>query len=70
MGILCFASSISLLISLFVVLLIIYYLLFIYFVLLLTLDVIGMMTAIAPEREYVRDGKVTRMVVLELTYDR
>jgi len=36
----------------------------------LILDVIGMMTAIAPEREYVRDGKVTKIVVLELTDDR
>ena len=34
------------------------------------IDVIGMMTAISPEREYVRDGKVTKMVILELTDDR
>ena len=33
-------------------------------------DVIGMLTVITPEREYVKDGKVTKMVVLELTDDR
>jgi hypothetical protein len=25
------------------------------------------MTGISPEREYVRDGKITKMVVIELT---
>ncbi|PNX55935.1 replication factor A protein, partial [Trifolium pratense] len=30
-------------------------------------DVIGVMTAISAEREYIRDGKVTKMVVIELT---
>ncbi|KAK2397210.1 replication protein A 70 kDa DNA-binding subunit E [Trifolium repens] len=30
-------------------------------------DVIGLMTGISPEREYVRDGKITKMVVIELT---
>ncbi|KAK2383282.1 Transcription initiation factor IIF, beta subunit [Trifolium repens] len=29
--------------------------------------VIGLMTGISPEREYVRDGKITKMVVIELT---
>ncbi|CAJ2644580.1 unnamed protein product [Trifolium pratense] len=29
--------------------------------------VIGVMTAISAEREYIRDGKVTKMVVIELT---
>jgi hypothetical protein len=33
-------------------------------------DVIGVMTAISAEREYVKDGKVCRMVILELTDDR
>jgi hypothetical protein len=31
------------------------------------LDVIGLMTGISPEREYVRDGKITKMVVIKLT---
>ncbi|MCH80240.1 replication factor A protein [Trifolium medium] len=30
-------------------------------------DVIGLMTGISTEREYVRDGKLTKMVVIELT---
>ncbi|PNX84691.1 boron transporter 4-like protein, partial [Trifolium pratense] len=30
-------------------------------------NVIGVMTAISAEREYIRDGKVTKMVVIELT---
>ncbi|XP_045831134.1 uncharacterized protein LOC123922461 [Trifolium pratense] len=30
-------------------------------------DVIGLLTGIYAEREYVRDGKITKMVVLELT---
>jgi hypothetical protein len=34
------------------------------------LDVIGLMTGISAEREYVRDGKVTKMIVFELTDDR
>ncbi|KAK2377056.1 replication factor A protein [Trifolium repens] len=29
--------------------------------------VIGLMTGISAEREYVRDGKITKMVVIELT---
>jgi hypothetical protein len=33
-------------------------------------DVVGLMTDISAEREYVRDGKVTKMIVLELTDDR
>jgi hypothetical protein len=33
-------------------------------------DVIGFMTGISAEREYVRDGKVTKMIVFELTDDR
>jgi len=33
-------------------------------------DVIGVMTAISAEREYVKEGKVTKMVILELTDDR
>ncbi|PNX68439.1 replication factor A protein, partial [Trifolium pratense] len=32
-------------------------------------DVIGLMTGISAEREYVRDGKLTKMVVIELTDD-
>lgn len=32
-------------------------------------DVIGVMTAISAEREYVKDGKVCKMVILELTDD-
>ncbi|MCI12379.1 replication factor A protein, partial [Trifolium medium] len=30
-------------------------------------DVIGLMTGISAEKEYVRDGKITKMVVVELT---
>jgi hypothetical protein len=29
--------------------------------------VIGLVTGISPEREYVRDGRMTKMVVVELT---
>ncbi|KAK7282187.1 hypothetical protein RIF29_10784 [Crotalaria pallida] len=31
------------------------------------LDVVGMMTDLSSQREYLRDGNVTRMIVLELT---
>jgi hypothetical protein len=34
------------------------------------LDVIGVMTGISAERQYVRDGKMTKMVVIELTVQR
>jgi hypothetical protein len=34
------------------------------------IDVIGLMTGISAEREYVRDGKITKMVVIELTDSR
>ncbi|CAJ2652163.1 unnamed protein product [Trifolium pratense] len=30
-------------------------------------DVVGLITGISAEREYIRDGKVTRMIVVELT---
>ncbi|WJX60744.1 hypothetical protein P8452_45916 [Trifolium repens] len=30
-------------------------------------DVIGLMTGISAEREYIRDGKITKMVIVELT---
>ncbi|KAK2368487.1 replication factor A protein [Trifolium repens] len=30
-------------------------------------DVIGVMTGMSKEREYIRDGKVTKMIVVELT---
>jgi hypothetical protein len=33
-------------------------------------DVIGVMTGISAERQYVRDGKLTKMVVIELTDQR
>jgi hypothetical protein len=33
-------------------------------------DVMGFMTGISDEREYVRDGKITKMVVFELTDKR
>jgi hypothetical protein len=33
-------------------------------------DVIGVITGISSEREYIRDGKVTKMVILELTDHR
>jgi len=33
-------------------------------------DVFGLMTGISAEREYVRDGKVTKMIVFELIDDR
>jgi len=36
----------------------------------LRVDVIGFMTGISAEREYVRDGKVTKMIVFELTDER
>ncbi|XP_039689692.1 uncharacterized protein [Medicago truncatula] len=32
-------------------------------------DVVGLMTGISNEREYIRDGKVTKMVVFQLTDD-
>jgi hypothetical protein len=34
------------------------------------LDVIGLMTGISAEREYIRDGKITKMVIIELTDHR
>jgi hypothetical protein len=34
------------------------------------LDVIGYMSGISAEREYIRDGKLTKMVVVELTDHR
>ncbi|MCI22324.1 replication factor A protein, partial [Trifolium medium] len=34
------------------------------------IDVIGLMSGISNELEYIRDGKVTKMVVLELTDNR
>lgn len=33
-------------------------------------DVIGVMTGILAEKQYVRDGKFTKMVVIELTDQR
>jgi hypothetical protein len=33
-------------------------------------DVIGLMTGISVEREYIRDGKLTKMVIVELTDHR
>jgi hypothetical protein len=33
-------------------------------------DVMGLVTGISPEREYVRDGKLTKMIVVELTDSR
>jgi hypothetical protein len=30
-------------------------------------DVIGLVTVVSEEREYVRDGNITRMVVFEIT---
>ncbi|KEH22092.1 hypothetical protein MTR_7g032985 [Medicago truncatula] len=33
-------------------------------------DVIGVLSGMSTEREYVRDGKVTRMIVIELTDHR
>jgi hypothetical protein len=33
-------------------------------------DVIGVMTGMSVDREYVRDGKITKMVVVELTDHR
>ena len=30
-------------------------------------DVIGVMTYISAEREYIRDDKITKMVIIELT---
>jgi hypothetical protein len=41
-----------------------------YFLTLIKIDVIGLITGMSNEREYVRDGKVTNMVVLELTDTR
>jgi hypothetical protein len=34
---------------------------------LLFVDVIGYLTGLSAEREYIRDGKITKMVVAELT---
>jgi hypothetical protein len=31
------------------------------------LDVVGLPTSLTAEREYLKDGKVTKMIVLELT---
>lgn len=33
-------------------------------------DVMGVMNEISTERQYVRDGKVTKMIVIELTDER
>jgi hypothetical protein len=33
-------------------------------------DVIGLVTGMSDEREYIRDGKITKMVVIELTDER
>lgn len=33
-------------------------------------DVMGVMTRISTERQYIRDGKVTKMIVIELTDER
>jgi hypothetical protein len=33
-------------------------------------DVIGVMTGMSADTEYVRDGKITKMVVIELTDHR
>jgi len=33
-------------------------------------DVIGLVTAMSEEREYVKDGNITRMVVFEITDHR
>jgi len=33
-------------------------------------DLIGLLSGISYEREYVRDGKVTKMIVVELTDQR
>lgn len=37
---------------------------------LLCIDVIGLMTGISAEREFVRDGKPTKILVIELTDHR
>jgi len=37
---------------------------------LLCIDVIGLMTGISVEKEFVRDGKVTKMLVIEITDQR
>jgi hypothetical protein len=34
------------------------------------LDVLGLVTGLSEEREYLRDGKITKMVVVELSDDR
>jgi hypothetical protein len=34
------------------------------------LDVIGVMTGMSAEREYIKDGKITKMVIIELTDHR
>jgi hypothetical protein len=33
-------------------------------------DVIGVVTGMSAEREYVRDGKITKMIIVELTDHR
>jgi len=33
-------------------------------------DVIELMTGISDEREYIRDGKITKMILMELTDER
>jgi hypothetical protein len=33
-------------------------------------DVIGLVTGMSAEREYVRDGKITKMIIVELTDHR
>jgi hypothetical protein len=49
----------------------VYVLLWLFIMILIELvDVVGLMTGISAEREYVRDGKVTKMIVLKLTDDR
>lgn len=33
-------------------------------------DVIGLMTGISAERKYIRNGNITRMILMELTDER
>lgn len=33
-------------------------------------DIVGLLTSVSPEREYQKDGKVTKMRVIELTDHR
>jgi hypothetical protein len=33
-------------------------------------DVIGVLTGMSAEREYLRDGKITKMIIVELTDHR